>query len=155
MSVPPVLFQQNYARSPPDLILTAGPERHEIPVHRIVLFCSSPFFERMVHYRISGRLVGIRDDSLRFDFPFISHGVMMQIVKYCYSGVVDVTGENVKELMSAADMFVMENIIHACQSFQEAASQVHVSQAVSRSSVSSYGSKTKRRWNPMDGGSSR
>ena len=145
MSVPPVLYQQSYARSPADMILTVGTEKKEIPVHRIVLFCSSPFFERLVHYNLPSQPAGT-EGVLRIHLSDVSHGAMLQIVKYCYSGTVDVTSGNVEELMRVADMFVIDHVVHACQSFVESSSARSGS-----GRTSSQASKMKRRWNPRTG----
>jgi hypothetical protein len=77
---------------------------------------------------------------VRIEFLDVSFGVMSQIVKYCYSGTVDVTSSNVEELLRVGDMFVIDHIVHACQSFME-----------SNRSASSDASKKKRRWNPRTG----
>lgn len=171
MSVPPVLYQQSYARSPADTVLVTGTEKKEIPVHQIVLFCATPFFERLFHYttvssmNVSMETVDTRDKQFgvtsvrRIYFPDISPGVMSQIVKYCYSGTVDVTPANVDELLRVADMFVIEQIVHACRSFLESASgrkgvsaAGRTSSSPSSSSSSSWSSSaTKRRWNPRTG----
>lgn len=143
MAVPPVLYQRSYARSPADLILVVGEDKTEIPVHRIILFCATPFFERLVHYRMSAEAgrSGERQEQgvMRIEFADVSYRVMSEIVKYCYSGTVDVTSRNVEELLRVADMFVIDHIVHACQSFQESANRSTSSQA------------SKRRWNPRTG----
>lgn len=153
MSIPPVLFQQSYARTPADLILTVGTEKKEIPVHRVILFCATPFFERLVHYsdlrsQKEGGSGGV--DVVRIHLSDVSYGVMLQIVKYCYSGTVDVTSGNAEELLRVADMFVIDHVVHACQSFLEASSPRSGSSG-GRAAVSSQASKMKRRWNPRTG----
>lgn len=178
--MPPVLYQQSYARAPADTVLVTGSERKEILVHQIVLFCATPFFERLFHYDAMSSAPA-PDHSMDIDsvphpgsqpqqnegtaarrmyFPDVSPSIMMQIVKYCYSGVVDLNMDNVVELHRVADMFVIERIVHACQSFLQSQTSGARGTLMSPSSTSScpsspssgsQASATKRRWNPRTG----
>lgn len=154
MSVPPVLYQQSYARSPADLIVTVGMEKKEIPVHRVVLFCASPFFERLVHYSLEtdgGQEGGGGGGGgvARIHLSDVSYAAMLQIVKYCYSGTVDVTSGNAEELLRVADMFVIDHVVHACQSFLQQGWNGRSGSSGGRGAGgSSQPSKMKRRWNP-------
>lgn len=171
MSVPPVLYQQSYARAPADTVLVTGSERKEILVHQIVLFCATPFFERLFHYtamstthdlsmEVDAIVSGTKQQGeeaaavRRFYFPDVSPSIMTQIVKYCYSGAVDVNIENVVELHRVADMFVIEQIVHACQCFMQSMTGKRgglMSPSSCPSSPWSQASTTKRRWNPRTG----
>ena len=133
-AVPPVLYQRTFARAPADTVLVVGSEAKEIPVHRIVLFCSSPYFERLVHYHRQERQSSStvvqqatsgaaasdgREATMRILLPDIPAGVMLQIVRFCYSGTVDVSSSNVDELLRVADMFVIDPVVRACHSLQQ------------------------------------
>ena len=144
MSLPPVLYQRSYARSAADLILVVGAEAKEIPVHRLILFCASPYFERRVHYHLMENQ-GAREAVTRIRMPDVSVPVMTQIVKYCYSGLVDVSSSNVEELMRVADMFSIDAVVHACRSFLE---DTRGGRSGASAGRTSFASRMKRRWNP-------
>ncbi len=116
VAVPLFLTDRSYINYEPDLILIAGTDMKELPVHKMALFCASPFFEKLIVY--SGQKYTTTGNLQVVTFPSISFAIMEEIVNYCYTGKVNVSDANMEELLIAADYMTIENIVNACEDFK-------------------------------------
>lgn len=122
--VPLFLTDRSYINYEADLILIAGTDMKELPVHQMALFCASPFFEKLITYDGKKYTTG---NLQVVTFPDISFPIMKEIVNYCYTGKINVSGANVEELLIAADYMAIENIVDACEDFKAKKEQEMVS----------------------------
>lgn len=126
--VPLFLTDRSYINYEPDLILIVGTDMKELPVHQMVLFCASPFFEKLIMYDEKKYTT---DNLQVVTFPDISFPIMKEIVNYCYTGKINVSEANVEELLIAADYLAIENIVDACKDLKAKKEQEIVSSELS------------------------
>ncbi|XP_038057011.1 kelch-like protein 24 isoform X2 [Patiria miniata] len=92
-----------------DVVLVA--EDKEIPCHRIVLAASSPYFKAMFTRNVEERSqqkVTLRD---------VNPIMLQMIIDYVYTSQVRITTENVQELLSTANFFLIKCLVYACSNF--------------------------------------
>ncbi|KAM9306593.1 kelch-like protein 10 [Pholidichthys leucotaenia] len=84
----------------------------EFKIHKIILLNLSPYFRALfLHWASSQQKV--------FNIPGISASIMELIFEYAYTGLVNVTVENVQELLLAADHLEVMDIVQICWNFIE------------------------------------
>ncbi|XP_022089771.1 kelch-like protein 24 [Acanthaster planci] len=92
-----------------DVVLTVGEK--EIPCHRVVLAASSPYFKAMFTRNVEER--GQRKVTLQDVNP----NMLQMIVDYIYTSQVRITTENVQELLSTSNFFLIKCLVYACSNF--------------------------------------
>ncbi|XP_002734502.1 actin-binding protein IPP-like [Saccoglossus kowalevskii] len=90
--------------------------------HRVVMSACSPYFNVM----FSGGLSETSKSEV--DIHEIHSSIFKVLLDFIYTGEVEVTSENVQELLSAADMLELPEVVQACSSFLQ--SQLHSSNCI-------------------------
>uniref|UniRef100_A0A4W4GIG2 BTB domain-containing protein n=2 Tax=Electrophorus electricus TaxID=8005 RepID=A0A4W4GIG2_ELEEL len=86
----------------------------EICAHKIILCGSSDYFRTLFTHGWSPR------EKYIYNIPGVSRDMMRLLVDYTYIHSVPVNGDNVQELLAAADQFFFLDVVHACCQFLEA-----------------------------------
>ncbi|KAK7939475.1 hypothetical protein WMY93_002801 [Mugilogobius chulae] len=79
----------------------------QFPVHKVILCSCSTYFKALFTHWSS-------PDCSDFEITHVSADIMKIILDFAYTGVVDVTQENLRELFIAADRFDVGGISQAC-----------------------------------------
>ncbi|XP_076741497.1 kelch-like protein 10 [Maylandia zebra] len=82
----------------------------EFPVHRIILCNCTPYFRALFTHCSD-------PDKQVFNIPGLSSEMMALIINFAYTGSVSIAGENVVELLMAADQFKAMDIVKLCSDF--------------------------------------
>jgi len=106
------LFNQRHVH--PDITLVAG--ETVIPAHRVILSCSSCYFEALFGHN-AWLEVGCR--SLKVNESICSGGIMMMLVEFAYSQELCITGDNCCDVMVAADYYGFAEAVDKCISYME------------------------------------
>ncbi|KAI1291919.1 Kelch-like protein 28 [Halotydeus destructor] len=107
----PVLKGRNQIKCPTDMVLISM-DNCPVEVHKVLMFCISPYFVAMYRYRQ-------RSDKrvTSFDMLGIDHATLRTIVDFAYTGRPKVTRDNVGQLRLAGDYYNIEGIVRACDQF--------------------------------------
>lgn len=98
-----------------DVILKVG--EAQIAAHRNVLAAASPYFRVMFTSDFSeSRMEAV--PIFDVDPPSVK-----AVIDYCYTGLLNVSSENVQSLFQAASLFQMDKICHVCCKYMER--QIH------------------------------
>ncbi|KAK7919280.1 hypothetical protein WMY93_010564 [Mugilogobius chulae] len=79
----------------------------QFPVHKVILCCCSTYFKALFTHWSS-------PNCSDFEITHVSADIMEIILDFAYTGVVNVTQENLQELFMAADRFDVGGISQAC-----------------------------------------
>lgn len=92
-----------------DVIIDA--EGSSFPVHKVVLSSCSPYFRAM--------FCGDMEESKmsRVAIKKISSEAMKIVLDYCYTGEIDITEDNVQDLLPAASLLQLEFVRDSCCEF--------------------------------------
>ncbi|XP_067281820.1 kelch-like protein 10 [Pseudorasbora parva] len=82
----------------------------EFKAHKIILCGCSPYFRDLFSTRWTNE---------KHDIQGISSDTMSLIIQYAYAGAVQISEENVLELLVAADQFLVSDLVEACCKFLE------------------------------------
>ncbi|XP_067367794.1 kelch-like protein 38 isoform X1 [Channa argus] len=83
----------------------------QIPCHRNVLVCSSPYFRAMFCNNF------IERQQTKINLKGITSAILSGIIDYVYTGVISISMEIVLPLMQAASMLQYGRLFEACSSF--------------------------------------
>lgn len=92
-----------------DVEIVAGGE--VIKAHRAVLAASSPYFNAM----FTGDLC--EKDQRSVELHAISPHVLTTLIDFVYSGEIEINQNNVQELMIAADMLELDDVVLGCSEY--------------------------------------
>uniref|UniRef100_A0A8D8TAL0 Kelch-like protein diablo n=1 Tax=Cacopsylla melanoneura TaxID=428564 RepID=A0A8D8TAL0_9HEMI len=92
-----------------DVVLKAG--QFEIPAHRLVLSASCEYFSIM----FTGDMREVNENVITING--IDADTLVTIVDYCYTGSIEVTEDNVENILSAACLLQLPDIVSACSTF--------------------------------------
>ncbi|KAM6960967.1 zinc finger and BTB domain-containing protein 16-A [Aplochiton taeniatus] len=84
-----------------DVIITV--DGQEFPAHRAILACASKMFEILFHR-----------SSLRYALDFLSPKTFQQILEYTYTASLQVTAEDLDDLLYAAEILEIEYLEEQC-----------------------------------------
>ncbi|CAG2172412.1 unnamed protein product [Oppiella nova] len=105
----------------------ATDDNHHISAHRVVLASTLQYFNAMfIGSTVGGQYVesGLYEIHIKnIDGPALN-----EIIKWCYTGCVDTSADNVQQLMSAAKMLDCGHVVAICSQFIE--SQLHPENAL-------------------------
>ncbi|KAJ8039956.1 Actin-binding protein IPP [Holothuria leucospilota] len=100
------LLRQDYFT---DVTIKAG--KREIKAHRLILSAASPYFEAMF-------MSGLREkDQEVVEIHSVKETHLHLLVEFIYSGKIYIDSENVQELLTAADMLQISEVVDACCDF--------------------------------------
>ncbi|KAJ8039942.1 Actin-binding protein IPP [Holothuria leucospilota] len=100
------LLRQDYFT---DVTIKAG--KREIKAHRLILSAASPYFEAMF-------MSGLREkDQEVVEIHSVKETHLHLLVEFIYSGKIFIDSENVQELLTAADMLQISEVVDACCDF--------------------------------------
>jgi len=132
MPQPPILKDRKYIGAPPDLIVIGDDPSRKFLVHRIVLMCISPYFQKIFEYRQSStECEEIEDDTGHLltletiKLPEVNTVTLSAILDYAYRGDVKVNLNNIENLVIAADRFNIFGIIQATTHFLQSVCSFH------------------------------
>ncbi|XP_035678478.1 kelch repeat and BTB domain-containing protein 8-like [Branchiostoma floridae] len=89
-------------------------DEHKFPCHRLLLAAASPYFKAMF---CSKGFAETQQDCIRLQG--VSKDAVDLVVRYVYTGQVELSEANIQELMSAANMFQMLDLFHACATYMQ------------------------------------
>ena len=92
-----------------DVTLQVG--KREFRSHRIVLAASSPFFRALFTSEMKENLSG------NFRLDGVSDSVMGDLLNYIYTGEIEITHENVRDLVVAGDFLIIPSLKEIGQAF--------------------------------------
>ncbi|XP_002738834.1 kelch-like protein 11 [Saccoglossus kowalevskii] len=85
----------------------------EFKAHRVVLAGSSPYFESLFHSNLQESQTG------RVELICTSPDGLECILKYMYSGRIEITADNVYDILKAADHLMITEVKGFCETFME------------------------------------
>ncbi|XP_039628667.1 kelch-like protein 10 [Polypterus senegalus] len=85
----------------------------EIPAHKNVLCCCSPYFRTLFSKRWNNK------EKRFYNIPGVSPDMMEMIITFAYTQTVPITSDNVKQLLVVADQFNILGLINLCREFIE------------------------------------
>ena len=88
-------------------------EDKKILAHRIVLAAFSPYFNSM----FKPEMTESKMDSIKL--PNMSADIICQLVDFAYTATINISGENVQELLIAADFLRVLSVRQACCDFMK------------------------------------
>ncbi|XP_077981715.1 actin-binding protein IPP-like [Glandiceps talaboti] len=103
-----------------DVHLRVGNELFEC--HRVVLSACSPYF----HVMFTGGMSEMKQSEV--EILGIDSVIFTLLINFVYTGEIDVNPTNVQELLAAADMLELKEVVEACCTFLQ--SQLHPSNCV-------------------------
>ncbi|XP_030630653.1 actin-binding protein IPP [Chanos chanos] len=80
-------------------------------VHRLVLAASGPYFAAL----FSGAMSEAREEEVRI--AGVEADIFEMLLEFIYTGTIDVTVDNVQEVMVAADMLQLSEVVSICGEF--------------------------------------
>ena len=86
-----------------DVALLTNDDR-KLKAHRNILSAASPFFCKLLQSDMKENREGV----VRFEE--ISGSIMEDVLEFIYTGTVEVTSENAKELIAAGNYLIMPNL---------------------------------------------
>lgn len=92
-----------------DVILVA--EGREIPTHKLILALSSTYFYLKFSKHRNMKV------SNRIEIENVSYETLSAIVNYLYNSQILITKDNIEDLLSATDIFVLRDLKKACIDF--------------------------------------
>lgn len=123
--MPETLFlrDRSLIKAPPDLCVVGSSSEPKFPVHRLILMCISPYFEKFFEYHRSLKRVKLRDsrghqmvlEYIKLDQ--IEPRILPLIIDYAYSGQVVLEPEAVQQIVIAADMYNIYGLIKEASTF--------------------------------------
>ncbi|XP_055387024.1 actin-binding protein IPP [Condylostylus longicornis] len=96
-----------------DIILIGSVETKKFPAHRAVLSAASEYFEAMFRPEL-GLCEGKQKAVV---LPTIDSEVLNNLLDFIYTGKVDINQSNVQELLAAADMLQLHEVVEGCCEF--------------------------------------
>jgi len=102
-----------------DVVLTVGVEKRKIPVHRIILAATIPYFHAMFTNHVLES--DLKEIEIKQEFDGESFA---SLIDFVYTGVIRIRGDNVQSILIIANFLALENVVDACCSFLE--SRLHV-----------------------------
>ncbi|KAL1132354.1 hypothetical protein AAG570_010310 [Ranatra chinensis] len=93
-----------------------------LKAHRSVLSASSPYFQAM----FSNGLVEEQKD--RIEIHYIEPHILTTIIDFIYTGEMTITQENVQDLIVAADMLELKEVVSGCTEFLK--NELHITNAI-------------------------
>ncbi|XP_055920705.1 kelch-like protein 5 [Eupeodes corollae] len=94
-----------------DIVLIAGIDNFRTRAHRIVLSASSDYFLAMFRSNLK------ESESDEIQLESLDGPTMKLILGFMYSASIDLSSDNVENVLRAADFFQMETLIAACCDF--------------------------------------
>ncbi|ELT89331.1 hypothetical protein CAPTEDRAFT_37139, partial [Capitella teleta] len=93
-----------------DVTLTL-PDQSAIPCHKVVLMAASPFFETMFQ---SGLKEGA-EQNIKLDFA--DSDIIKTLVEFFYTGDIELTEGNIKEIVAGSDFLCCEHLEAHCEKY--------------------------------------
>ncbi|XP_070563466.1 kelch-like protein 38 [Ptychodera flava] len=84
-------------------------DRVAFPCHRVVLASASPYFRTM----FSGEFVESREGH-GVTIHGVSPSSLESVLEYVYTGTTQITNDNVETILSAASLFLLDDLEHRC-----------------------------------------
>ncbi|XP_035678965.1 gigaxonin-like [Branchiostoma floridae] len=113
-----LLANMNELRARPhmcDVTLMVGGK--EFYLQKIVLSAASTYFRALFDYSKGQGQVG--DKPLQIEAESLTASVFEQIVEYIYTGKIDISEDNVQDILQAADILLMTDLKDLCCEFLE------------------------------------
>ena len=77
-----------------------------------MILCLSPYFQKLFHYREKSS-----DGYYRLDMRDVPDFILVSIINYAYSGQIDITEDNIEDLIITADKYNIISIMNRCEQF--------------------------------------
>ncbi|XP_076094839.1 kelch-like protein 10 [Mytilus galloprovincialis] len=92
-----------------DAVIKVG--NHDYPIHRAIMSACSPYFRALFTDSL------FHTDRREVVIPGVSAEIMEMIIDYAYTRDVNITADNVEQILPAADQFHVAGLIKACCDF--------------------------------------
>ena len=100
------LFQQEcYV----DIMLVA--EGHSIPCHKVLLAAASEYF----HNKMTASLEGNSENHNLLEIENIKFQTLQLVVSYLYTGYINITMDNAREVIAASKLLKLESLLQRCE----------------------------------------
>lgn len=119
MPQPPLLKDKGLIHDPTNLILVSDDPNAIFHVHKLVIMCISPYFQKLFHYSKSPLANAPSLVVEKINLPGLSHHILNSIVNYAYSGHLKPNEDDIEDLIAAADKYNIPGIIKVCTDFLE------------------------------------
>lgn len=93
-------------------LMAGGDQTHVIKAHRIVLSSSSSYFEAMF-----GNDVFNENKDKVVKLHSIDHQILKALIDFIYTGKIEIDQINVQELLAAADMLQLPDVVAGCAQY--------------------------------------
>ncbi|XP_042229450.1 kelch-like protein 40b [Homarus americanus] len=93
-----------------------------VKAHRVILSAGSPYFQAMFTSRLA------EETQSSIEMKSIKPNILTQIIRFMYTGNIEVTAENAQELVVAADMLQMNYVLSVFTNFLK--NELYVSNAL-------------------------
>ena len=91
-----------------DITLLVGEDKYPIQAHRLVLSCASNYFEVMFASNLK------EASQTEIELPRTEVFVMESLIKFAYTGQLDITNQNIEQITRGADFFGMPKLLEKC-----------------------------------------
>ncbi len=91
-----------------DITLLVGPDKFPIQAHRLVLSCASNYFKVMFASNLK------EASQTEVELPKTEVSVMESLIEFAYTGRLDITNQNVEQIIRGADFFGMSKLLEKC-----------------------------------------
>jgi len=88
-----------------------GNEENIIKAHRVILSASSSYFEAMFGNDFN------ENKNKIVKFHSISYNILKSLVSFIYTGKIEINQVNVQELLAAADMLQLNEVVEGCSMY--------------------------------------
>lgn len=123
--MPQPLFLKDKAliKAPPDLCVIGQSLEPKFRVHKLILMCISPYFQKLFLYRRDLKKLSFPDEVGQqqlleyIQLDLVNPSVLSVILDYAYSGQVKMDLDRVQDLVIAADMYDIHGLVEEATTF--------------------------------------
>lgn len=105
------LWKQREDEDSCDTVLIAGTEKRRIPAHCTILSVESEYFNKILTAAKRTNM------SLEVKIPNVNGEILQRLIGYIYTGSIVISEDSAVELLKAAHMLHLFNVVTACENY--------------------------------------